>query len=221
MPNFLPYIDNANQPPEILSLAQPEHRLLDDAERQQDVVGRTVAGKNILGHAHNNDHGKEVRQVGDRLNRTLERAVAYFVQQDRQQDRGYRAENQVDQAHGKGVADGKNEVLLAEEELKVLHPDPFAAQKTQLRLIFLKRDDPAPHRRVVEEKDVQQHRDGHDHQLILPAQRSEKSLLFLWRDRTRIDHFCGHGRCLLSKSQGERQVPPLEEKQLIIRRSPV
>ena len=177
--DFLPDVDDAHQPPEVLALAQPEHGLLDDAQAQQQVVDGAVGGEDVLGHGHDDDHGQEVGQVGDGLHRLLEHLLPHLVQQHGQQHRGHRAEHQVDDAHGQRVADGDEEVRTAEQPLEVVQAvEGRDAARDQLAVaIVLEGVDPAPHGRVVEQQHIQENRHGHQRQLPLTAQPLEEALI--------------------------------------------
>ena len=175
--HFLPDIDHADQPPEVLSFAQEEDRLLRHSEGQDHLVDGAVAGKDVLRHANHDDHAQEMGQIGHGLDGPLEGPDADLVQQNRQQDGGNSAEDQVDDAHGQGVPDAVQEVLPSEKPFKVIPPDPGAVEQAQLGLIILKRRDPAPHGAVVEQQHIQENGHGHQHQLPLASQGTEEASL--------------------------------------------
>ena len=210
--DFLPNVDNAHQPPEIFSFAQPEHGLPDQAHAEQQLVHRAVADKDILRHADHDDHGQEMGQVSHGLHGALELGIAHFIQQHCQQDGRDRAEHQIDDAHRQGVADRLEKVRAAEQPLEV---GPADIRRDALGDIFFvgviqERVDPAPHGRVIKQQHIQQHGHGHQRQLPLlsqrikeafPAHRTQRSLRLLRK--------IGHDEEPLSeKTKGRDQLSP-------------
>ena len=93
---------------------------------------------------------------------------------------------------------------------EVLQSDKFTAGDAQFGFVVLECRDPEIHRVIVEEKNVQEHRYGHDHQLPLGSQGSEETpfpyrLQFL----PGAPRDTGHGLLTpFRKDHGERQSSP-------------
>ena len=216
--DFLPDVDHADQPPEIFAFSEEEYRFLYQAQRHQQFVNGTIAGEKVLRHTDHDNHGQEVRQIGHGLHRAFEFPVAHLVEKHCQQHGSHRAKDQIDHAHGQCIPDTVEEILTAEQPFKVLQSDPFAARDAQLRFVVLERRDPEIHRVIIEEKNIQEHRHGHDQQLPLGAQGSEEAPVparFQFLPAALRD--TGHGHKPLSEKTMGRDIPlPMARESVII-----
>ena len=63
--------------------------------------------------------------------------------------------------------DTLDKVFAAEEPFEVFPAHEFTAGNALFRFVILKGGDPSPHRGIIENEDVEQHRQGHDQKLPL------------------------------------------------------
>ncbi len=104
-----------------------------------------------------------MRQIADRLNDPLEHHLPHLIQHKRQQYRGRKTKQQLEQADDNRVAHNRPEVRRIKKRFEVFKPDPWTVKKTAEQLIILKSHQYPVHRQITEDKDEDQRR--HHHQL--------------------------------------------------------
>ena len=88
-----------------------------------------------------------------------------LVEHQRQNNRRGEAPQDRIQTDEERIAQYAEEIVIAEELLKVFKPHPLAARKAERGLVVLKGDDQAVHRLVAEQNQID---DDGDHQYIFP-----------------------------------------------------
>ncbi|MPN63480.1 hypothetical protein SDC9_211239 [bioreactor metagenome] len=121
-----------------------------------------------------------MRQIGDSLYGALEAQAGDFIQKKSQQDGAYKAEHQVDGAHGYGVADALQELRAAKQPLEMLEANPGIFKQGNVGLIVHERGDPSPDGPIIEEKNIKKDGMRHVHKLPLPPKRLKKGTLPSW-----------------------------------------
>ena len=79
---FLPNIGKCNDWPKITRIGEEVDGRIQNAQVRQQLIDDTGGRQRIVQNTGDNDPGKEVGQIGNRLNKLFAEHVAYFVQQD-------------------------------------------------------------------------------------------------------------------------------------------
>ncbi|MNI61272.1 hypothetical protein D3C73_1165330 [compost metagenome] len=102
-----------------------------------------------------------MRQIADRLNNPLEQYVPHLIEHQRQQNRGRKSEQQLQQADDNRIAHHRPEVRRVKERFEMLQPYPWTAEKSAEQLIILKRHQYPVHGQITEDENEDQRRHYH------------------------------------------------------------
>jgi len=111
-----------------------------------------------------------VRQVRHRLDEALEGVPPQLVDQEGEDDRRGEAEDDLEDADGEGVEHEAPEVDAREEVLEVLKAYPLAPEDALYGIEVLERDDRAVHRAVMEHEVVEEDRQEHEVDVLVPPE---------------------------------------------------
>ena len=124
-------------------------------------------------HEQDTDDGNrrdEVRQIADRLHKLLIPEVAYFIQQNRENNRHRESKDQIVEVQEDRIDNDPTAVHVSEELQKVLESDPGTAQNPRADFIILEGDDHAVHGDIMEDNIVDQSRQQQKLQILGPVQ---------------------------------------------------
>lgn len=154
--DFLPDAEADYHPHEITGLRQKRDRL--HAEQAQHPIDDSFIGEQLGENAANDDPRQKVRHIQQRLRRALEPALADFIQQYGQQQRGREAEQDGIQSEFQRVFQHHHEFGILEHELEMLEADPFAMECACEHVVVLECDNIAGQRDIFEDEKMGERR---------------------------------------------------------------
>lgn len=174
----LPHAGDHVDRSEILRRAEEINRL--SAEQHDDCIEKAaIRAQKAADDARDNDDGKEVRKIGNRLHELLKVLVLQFVDQQRQQNRRRERPQKRIKAQKEGVSHQPPEIVGRHEAPEPVKAEPFAGEDAayaEERLIVLEGNDDAENRQVLEQDEIRHARQQKQIQQPVPLQIEQRPL---------------------------------------------
>ena len=126
-------------------------------------------GKDADDHPADNDPGKEMRQIDNRLNRFFKPCFSHFIQHNGQYNGNRKSENNIEYAEAKGISYNIDRICPPKKQFEILHAYPGTSHYSIREIIILECNDQPAHGQIFEYQIIQQDRNKHDKQRnVLP-----------------------------------------------------
>lgn len=132
------------------------------AQRRNHIVHKPGSGvKELRQDADNHDRRKEVRCIGNRLNRLLEQPTRTLIERQRQQDRHRETRQKAVNAQRQRIPKKLCKRGRAENLIKLKKTNPLAFKNALPDGIIFKSDDQTSHRHIAKKDQIHQRQRKH------------------------------------------------------------